>query len=115
MPSFTSHDSDDDDLIAYPSIEVLLHDLHQVMPTANFMWFHADFIGHGIFYVDSVADLPSEFLVNGIGLPHGVVKKLQSHASRLMRWAEKGKGRAEIIDLTEIQREAHTKEKENVE
>jgi len=28
MPSFTSHDSDDDDLIAYPSIEVLLRDLH---------------------------------------------------------------------------------------
>lgn len=110
------HDSsDDDDLIAYPSIETLLRDLHEVMPDANFMQFHADFVEHGIFYVDSVGDLSSEFLANEIGLPCGVVKKLQSHAARLVRRAEKGKGRAEIIDLTKIQREAHAKEKENIE
>jgi hypothetical protein len=43
-------------------------------------------------------------------LPCGIVKKLQDHAARLARWAEKGKSRAEVIDWTEIQSEVHTKE-----
>jgi hypothetical protein len=114
-PLSPAHDSDGDDLIAYPSIEILLHDLDEVMPAANFMRFHAEFVRYGVFYVDGIGDLSSEFLINEIGLPRGVVKKLQNHAAHLTRRAEKGKGRAEVIDLTKIQREAHTKEKENVE
>ena len=102
-------DDDDDSLIVYPAINSLLQDLHAVMPIVNFPQYHAAFVGHGIFYVDSIEDLSQEFLANEVGLPRGVIKRFKNHAAHLVRRAEKGKA-TEVIDLVAIVDKA---EKEN--
>ena len=80
------------------------------MPIVNFPQYHAAFVGHGIFYVDSIEDLSQEFLANEAGLPRGVIKQFKNHAARLVRRAEKGKA-TEVIDLVAI---VDKTEKENV-
>ncbi|KIJ05146.1 hypothetical protein PAXINDRAFT_159148, partial [Paxillus involutus ATCC 200175] len=111
-----SSDSEDgEDLIQYPSIEVLLRDLDQVMPAAAFMQYCAAFTGRGVFYVDSARELSEELLINEVGMPLGVVKRFKNHAARLARRAEKKKAQAgPIVDTLAIQKDAH-QEKENVE
>ncbi|KIJ67284.1 hypothetical protein HYDPIDRAFT_165949 [Hydnomerulius pinastri MD-312] len=86
-------DSNDDNPVTYPLIEVFFVTLIKSCPC--------------------VKDLSLDFLVNQIGMPRGVVANLQRHAAHLTCWAEKGKGQAEVINLTEIQKQAHSK-KENV-
>ncbi|KIK81788.1 hypothetical protein PAXRUDRAFT_806793 [Paxillus rubicundulus Ve08.2h10] len=48
---------DGEDLIQYPSIEIFLCDLDQVMPAAAFMQYCAALTGCGVFYVDSIQEL----------------------------------------------------------
>ncbi|KAI6117924.1 hypothetical protein F5141DRAFT_1061639 [Pisolithus sp. B1] len=114
-PALLPSDDDNDGLIKYPAIELLLCDLDEVMPAVNFLQYQTAFIGHGIFYVDSIKDLSPEFLEGEIGLPQSVVKWFKKYAGWFMRCAEKQKGRAptEIIDLVEVVKQAH--QKENVE
>jgi len=100
---------DDDTLIVYPAIDSLLWDLDAVMPAVNFSQYHAVFVGHGVFYVDSIEDLSQDFLVNKVGLPQGVIKWFKKHAAHLVRHAEKAKA-TEVIDLVAIVDKA---EKEN--
>jgi len=100
---------DDDTLIVYPAIDSLLRDLDAVMPAVNFPQYHAAFVGHGVFYVDSIEDLSQDFLVNKVGLPQGVIKRFKKHAAHLVRRAEKAKA-TEVIDLVAIVDKA---EKEN--
>ncbi|KIJ65312.1 hypothetical protein HYDPIDRAFT_167526 [Hydnomerulius pinastri MD-312] len=111
-------EDDSDDLVIYPGIEVLLHDLDQVIPAVSFLQYQAAFIGHEIFYVDGIEDLSHDFLTTEIGLPRGVIKRFKSHAARLIRRAEKSQGggkASEIIDFIDIVAKVSNGEKENAE
>lgn len=93
-----------DDLVKYPGIEVLLQDLGKVMSRVDFSPFCTTLVGNGHLYVDSVAKLSEDFLVDVIGLPVGITARVKDHAARLVRRAErsaKHKKLSEVIDSIE--------------
>ncbi|THU97007.1 hypothetical protein K435DRAFT_857992 [Dendrothele bispora CBS 962.96] len=84
----------DDELIQYPSIDILLADLHQVMPVLNYPQYKDTLVAKGVAYVDVVDTQDRSFYTDIIGMPLAALDNFLSHATRLTRRAKKGKGKA---------------------
>lgn len=93
-PPAAESDDEADFLVAYPDISVALWELHEVMPAANMPQYEASLRSHGIHYVDGVQHVPHEFLIERVGIPQGVLHSFLTHVRRLVKHAQKGKGRA---------------------
>lgn len=92
-------DFDAPELIPYPSVRRLLHDLNETMPIFDLPSYESNFLGAGLAYVDSVTYVSQDFLVEYIGIPVDAVDMVLEHAHALKRRAEKGKGKAPVIAI----------------
>jgi len=100
-PGHSISDSGDEcDLITYPAITEVLREIHAAFPLLNMPQYESILLEHGIMYANAVLDLDVSFFTDIIHMPRGAVMTFRRHASRLVRHAKKGKGKAvEVEDV----------------
>ena len=100
-PGHSISDSEDEhDLITYPAITEVLYEIHAIFPLLNMPQYESILLEHGVVYANAVLDLDINFFTDIIHMPRGVVMTFRRHATRLVRHAKKGKGKAiEVKDV----------------
>lgn len=85
-----SHPDDD---TMYLTMAQALHELDDIMPGHNMVQYLAHFRNHGIYRLDSVNHVDSQYLCQLIHMEDDVVGAFCEHVDQLVRKARKGKGR----------------------
>lgn len=82
MDSDSDSDSDSDQ--RWPSIKVLLSELHHRLPDYNFPAYEDALRAKGIHYVDVVSEFPAKYYQD-LGMQDGAVPPFLKHAAKLVR------------------------------
>jgi hypothetical protein len=92
---------DDTPLICFSPISDVLHDLDCTMLLLNYPQYESALVTNGVAYVNSVANVASNLFTDIIHMPQEAVGEFLKHVQALTRRAQKGKGKANAIDIKE--------------
>jgi len=95
-----SDSGDECDLITYPAITEVLRKIHAAFPLLNMPQYESILLEHGVMYANTVLDLDTDFFIDVIHMPRGAVMTFCRQATRLVRHAKKGKGKA--VEMEDI-------------
>jgi hypothetical protein len=88
-------------LVRFPPISDALRDLDCTMPLLDYPQYESALVANGVAYVNSAANVAPNFFTDIIHMPQGAVGEFLEHAQALTRRAQKGKGKANAIDIKE--------------
>src|SRR5262245_53063032 len=71
-----------DDLITYPPITEVLHEIHAVFPLLNMLQYESALLEHGVMYTNAVVHLDADFFMDIIHIPCGAVQTFSFSCSQ---------------------------------
>ena len=87
--------------VTYPPVSDVIYEMHTIFLLLNMPQWEKILIQHGVVYADAVVELPQDFFRDVIGMPAGVIGTFRRYARGVICCAQKGKGKATIVDDNE--------------
>ncbi|KAF8957716.1 hypothetical protein BDZ97DRAFT_1951097 [Flammula alnicola] len=99
--TINKHTLGDLPLIQYPTITTALKDLHEALPLVDYPQYADAFIKNGVNYVNAALNLDITYYTDIIHMPPPIVQAFVDHAAHLVKRAQKGKGKFEVLVKSE--------------